>query len=508
MRGPLPLLCRRLQRALVAGPRGPVGLCHKAPSPAPAASGESRGSAQTTCSGLLACLPALLASPRLASPPLPSPRDLCGRGRAKPLDGGRRWEQLRMWRKQLGVQPTFGILFDIDGVLVRGRTPIPAARKAFQKLLNLQGQLLVPVVFVTNAGNCLCQKKADQLSHLLEVPISQDQVMMSHSPLRMFKHYHDKCVLVSGQGPLLDIAKHLGFCQPITIDMLRETYPLLDMVDHDRRPNVLHSPTVEFPKIEVILFGEPVRWETNLQLIIDVLLTSGYPGNPYQGTYPHIPVLACNMDLMWAAEAQSPRFGHGTFMVCLENIYKKITGKELKYEALMGKPSELTYHYAEYLIRTQASAKQWKSPIQTLYAIGDNLMTDIYGANLYNRYLEERTSRRGSKARVQAKALGGARSAAVSQEEELENSWENELASATATSCRSVLVCTGVYNPHTEVPSDTRENITETVFHGHRDFRFDPALVEPNHIVSDVEAAVDLIFQLENFAPHENCRTS
>lgn len=31
--------------------------------------------------------------------------------------------------------------------------------------------------------------------------------MMSHSPLRMFKRYHDKCVLVSGQGPLLDIAQ-------------------------------------------------------------------------------------------------------------------------------------------------------------------------------------------------------------------------------------------------------------------------------------------------------------
>jgi len=56
------------------------------------------------------------------------------------------------------------------------------------------------------------------------------------------------------------------------------------------------------------LFGEPVRWETNLQLIIDVLLTSGYPGNPYHHeNYPHIPVLACNMDLMWVAEAQSPR---------------------------------------------------------------------------------------------------------------------------------------------------------------------------------------------------------
>uniref|UniRef100_A0A8C3TXJ0 Haloacid dehalogenase-like hydrolase domain-containing 5 n=1 Tax=Catharus ustulatus TaxID=91951 RepID=A0A8C3TXJ0_CATUS len=375
--------------------------------------------------------------------------------------------------RPLGVLPSFGFLFDIDGVLVRGRTPIPAARTAFQKLVNSQGQFLVPVVFVTNAGNCLRQKKADQLSHLLGVPISQDQVMMSHSPLRMFKHYHEKCVLVSGQGPLLDISQDLGFCQPITIDTLREKRPLLDAVDHDRRPNVLVS-----GDFSVVLFGEPVRWETSLQLIIDVLLTSGYPGNPYkQENYPHIPVLACNMDLMWVAEAQSPRFGHGTFMVCLENIYKKITGKELKYEALMGKPSRLTYQYAEHLIRAQALQRSWEQPIQTLYAVGDNLMTDVYGANLYNRYLQESSST-GSRSRLQAKVSGA------------------------AAHCRSVLVCTGVYTPHTELALDTRDSIPDTVFHGHRDFRFDPALVEPDHIVPDVDAAVDLVFQLENFAPN------
>ncbi|NXU58638.1 HDHD5 hydrolase, partial [Turnix velox] len=351
--------------------------------------------------------------------------------------------------------PSFGFLFDIDGVLVRGKTPIPAARSAFQKLVNSQGQFLVPVVFVTNAGDCLRQKKADQLSHLLGVPVSQDQVMMSHSPLRMFKRYHEKCVLVSGQGPLLEIAHDLGFSQPITIETLREKHPLLDVVDHDRRPSVL---------VTVVLFGEPVRWETNLQLIIDVLLTSGYPGNPYhQEKDPHIPILACNMDLMWVAEAQSPRFGHGTFMVCLENIYKKITGKDLKYEALMGKPSQVTYQYAEYLIRVQAAERHWKQPIQTLYAVGA--------------------------------------SATLSQDDEIDNSWENELASAAAAHCRSVLVCTGVYSPQTEVPTDTRDSITETVFHGHRDFRFEPGLVEPDHIVPDVDAAVNLVFQLESFAP-------
>lgn len=407
--------------------------------------------------------------------------------------------------QQPSFQPTFGLLFDIDGVLVRGKTPIPAAKKAFQKLVNSQGQFLMPVVFVTNAGNCLRQTKADQLSDILGVPISQDQVMMSHSPLRIFRQYHNKCVLVSGQGPVLDIAKYLGFSNPITIDSVRESYPFLDMVDHSRRPKILPSAAVDLPKIEaVILFGEPIRWETNLQIITDVLLTGGYPAKPHQPkNYPHIPLLACNMDLMWMAEAHSPRFGHGIFMVCLENIYKKITGKELKYEALMGKPSEVTYQYAEYLIRTKAAEMQLNKPVQTLYAIGDNLMTDIYGANLYNRYLQNRNSRKGSKALVQAGS--GARVTTVSQEEE--TICESELSFPSATQCKSVLVCTGIYNPHAEVPADPSQSVTETVFHGHRDFRIDPALVEPGHIVPDVDAAVDLIFQLETFVPNSDKRT-
>ena len=59
----------------------------------------------------------------------------------------------------------------------------------------------------------------------------------------------------------------------------------------------------------VILFGEPVRWETNLQLITDILLTNGKPNMaPREIPYPHLPVLACNMDLLWMAEACMPRF--------------------------------------------------------------------------------------------------------------------------------------------------------------------------------------------------------
>ena len=53
------------------------------------------------------------------------------------------------------------------------------------------------------------------------------------------------------------------------------------------------------------------------------------------------PILACNMDLQWMAEAVMPRFGHGAFLVSLENLYKKITGRDLIYTALVGKPSEV-----------------------------------------------------------------------------------------------------------------------------------------------------------------------
>ncbi|XP_026224771.1 haloacid dehalogenase-like hydrolase domain-containing 5 [Anabas testudineus] len=400
------------------------------------------------------------------------------------------------------LQPRFGLLFDIDGVLVRGRMPIPAAKKAVEKLVDNQGRFVVPVVFVTNAGNCLRQTKADQLSHILGVPITQEQVVMSHSPLRMFKKFHDKCVLVSGQGPVLEIAKNVGFNNVVSIDMLRESYPLMDMVDHNRRPKLPSSPVGHLPKVEaVVLLGEPIRWETNLQLIIDVLLTNGNLSNVHRTQKtPHLSVLACNMDLMWMAEAHSPRFGHGTFLVCLENIYKKITGKDLKYEALMGKPSELTYQFAEYLIRSQAMQRQWTFPITTLYAIGDNLMTDIYGANLYNRYLQERAARKNPKAIAKMVAATGS-TTTVPQDEEIDSLWESELALPSATSCKSVLVCTGVYNPNAEVPSDANHCIKETVFHGHRDFRFDPALVEPGHIVQDVAEAVDLIFEKEKFVP-------
>ncbi|XP_069544058.1 haloacid dehalogenase-like hydrolase domain-containing 5 [Brachyistius frenatus] len=384
--------------------------------------------------------------------------------------------------RHLSTRRQVGVLFDVDGVLLRGGSVIPAARRAFRKLVDQNNNFLFPVVFVTNAGSCQKHDKAQQLSHLLDVQIAPEQVVLSHSPLQMMKSFHDKCVLVSGQGPVTHIAQTYGFQKVVTIEQLREQHPLLDMVDHNRKPTSPSSPLQSLPQIQaIILFGEPIRWETNLQLLMDVLLTNGRPGCEYDTQLStQLPVLACNMDLLWMAEAPSPRFGHGMFLLCLESVYRKLTGRQLQYEALLGKPGLLTYQYAEQLLRRQNHNRK----LTTVYAVGDNLMTDIYGANVYNRYLAHQHAAMTNTSKLVAQGTGSP----VMMEEDL----------LSAAQCRSLLVCTGVYNPHSPLPGDKNSGVTETVFHGHRDLVLEPDLVEPSHVVEDVEAAVDLLLQEES----------
>lgn len=113
-------------------------------------------------------------------------------------------------------------------------------------------------------GNCLCNFFYLKLIS----QIMADQVVMSHSPLKMFNQFHDKHILVSGQGPVLDIAKGLGFSKMTTIDTIRQCFPHLDMVDHNRRKpavsevlsccacyifNLLSSEVFKIPNLDLIL---------------------------------------------------------------------------------------------------------------------------------------------------------------------------------------------------------------------------------------------------------------
>ncbi|XP_050412526.1 haloacid dehalogenase-like hydrolase domain-containing 5 isoform X2 [Patella vulgata] len=208
--------------------------------------------------------------------------------------------------------PDFGILFDVDGVLARGSTPLDPAVRAIERLKDCDGNLRVPIAYVTNATN-RSHDKAAQISKWFNMPVSPENVIHAPTPAKLLREYHDRHVLVIGQEHRTEIAEDLGFSNVCTIEEVAKAYPLLDMVDHDNRVAIAKGHYTEnpnFPRVEaVLMIGEPQRWESNLQILIDLLLTEGKPTTAPSDVHkvPQLPIIACNMDLQFMAEACMPR---------------------------------------------------------------------------------------------------------------------------------------------------------------------------------------------------------
>lgn len=129
-------------------------------------------------------------------------------------------------------------------------------------------------------------------------------------------------------------------------------------------------------------------------------------------------------------------------------------------------------------------------------------MADIYGANLYDRYLQ--ASQR-TRAQMQAEGGGGgvdSSSGTVGDAPVMTQVERSGAEEELPEGCSSILVCTGVYSrDQQELPSDPADSVTkQRIFHGHRDFHFNPSLMQPSFVVHDVQEAVELVFQQEGWA--------
>ena len=62
---------------------------------------------------------------------------------------------------------TYGVVFDIDGVLLRGSNTISGASQVLQRLEDDR----VPYVIMTNGGGYTEQYKAEALSEKLNMPV-------------------------------------------------------------------------------------------------------------------------------------------------------------------------------------------------------------------------------------------------------------------------------------------------------------------------------------------------
>lgn len=99
----------------------------------------------------------------------------------------------------------FGIVFDIDGVLVRGGKPLPGAFNVLEYLGKKQQHKdihrRIPYLFMTNGGGVLEEIKAQEISDVffpgLPQKIRASQVQLSHTPMKaLLSEYKDKQILV------------------------------------------------------------------------------------------------------------------------------------------------------------------------------------------------------------------------------------------------------------------------------------------------------------------------
>lgn len=108
-------------------------------------------------------------------------------------------------------------VFDIDGVLVRGKNVLQATSKAVRQLTDGSGRWRYPVMFMTNGGGVPEAEKAAQLSGWLGAHVAEEQVLLSHTPMRqLVARLGHQPVLVLGRHKSAEVAAGYGFSHVIT----------------------------------------------------------------------------------------------------------------------------------------------------------------------------------------------------------------------------------------------------------------------------------------------------
>ncbi|CAI5723566.1 unnamed protein product [Peronospora destructor] len=266
--------------------------------------------------------------------------------------------------------PSFGIAFDIDGVLIRGGHELPKAKQVLQSLQKNK----VPHIFVTNSGGCMEDKKAKNLSHILDWPINPDHMILSHTPMReIATTYANKRVLVMGSHDVWRVAECYGFKKVVSVDDLLHHHPTqYPFVHYDQRPAPHHNEPIE----AIIVMHDPINWAPEIQVAVDVLVGGDPPGSGCPSG-KQIPLFLSNDDFVFSGAYPAPRFAQGAFTRSLKLLYEDLTGRKLDVTNY-GKPHKVTYDYAQSLLNTVSGQGE---PLKHLYGIGDNPQADIQGAN-------------------------------------------------------------------------------------------------------------------------------
>lgn len=288
----------------------------------------------------------------------------------------------RFSRSKSTSSSSIAYVFDIDGVLLRGNTALPGARDSLLRLDDAK----IPFVLLTNGGGELESVKAAKLSEILNYEISEDQLILSHTPMRSeCAPFANKRVLVLGCKDAIGVGKSYGLKKAVTVnDLCCDEPSRYPFKSYKHNP----LPYSDEQVAAVFVMHDPNDWAAELQTTIDCLrggLPLGSGGNSQK-----IPYYSSNADMTFAAKYPVPRLAAGAFTVALTSLWRTLHNGEELNVTQYGKPTKLQFDFARRQLArwssrnknlTDADADEFSSNFDTIYMVGDNPLSDIQGAN-------------------------------------------------------------------------------------------------------------------------------
>ncbi|MED6182543.1 hypothetical protein PIB30_029295 [Stylosanthes scabra] len=305
-------------------------------------------------------------------------------------------------------RPSFGVAFDIDGVILLGNSPVGGSPEALRRLYDSTGSLRIPFVFLTNGGGYPEAERASELSQILGINISSSQVLQGHSPFRqLVSRFENEFVVAAGKGEPAAVMSEYGFKNVLTIDEYASCFEHIDPLASYKKWTTKNVKVNEStPRNDVFsnrvqaafIVSDPVDWSRDIQSDFGVLggllfLMGGseimtimcLPGRNI-GPQPHL--YFANDDLEYQTAFPSERLGMGAFRIALESIFNSIHSQPLKYTSF-GKPNPSVFQNAEIVLQqlvpplhndVHAINNNDAQHFKTLYMIGDNPAVDMRGA--------------------------------------------------------------------------------------------------------------------------------
>jgi HAD superfamily hydrolase (TIGR01456 family) len=281
-------------------------------------------------------------------------------------------------------------VFDIDGVLVHGDRLIPEGKRALE-ILNGDNELgiKIPHIFLTNGSGKPELARTQQLSKILQNPISTEQFIQSHTPMRALAEYYNTVLVVGGEGyRCREVAEQYGFRDIVVPNDIvawdTTIAPYRVFTDEERassRPRDFSQTNIE----AILVFSDSRDYATDMQIIIDLLRSEdGRLGTiAADPVSQRIPIYFSQGDMLCPTEHPIPRMSQGTFRIGLEAMYKALTGVDLE-RVVYGKPEMATYKYADEVIASWMEQLHGEERIpENIYMVGDNPASDIIGGNMY-----------------------------------------------------------------------------------------------------------------------------